>query len=54
MGAFMVQGSKGSKYAVTLFPKENCQCPSTGECYHIIAAKISIGYNTTQEKKQSI
>ena len=50
MGAFMVQGSKGSKYAVTLFPKENCQCP-TGECYHIIAAKMSIGYNTTQEKK---
>ena len=30
-------------HAVTLFPKESCTCPSTTTCYHILAAKYSIG-----------
>ena len=42
MGAFMVDGSRGEKYSVTLFPKEKCQWPSYGECYHILVAKLSI------------
>ena len=29
MGVFMVDGSRGDKYAVTLFPNEKFQCPST-------------------------
>ena len=32
-------------HAVTLFPKETCTCPSTTSCYHILAAKMSIGMN---------
>ena len=43
MGVFVVEGSKRDKYEVTLFPKESCGCPSTGECYHILAAKMSVG-----------
>lgn len=46
MNAFMVRGTSDNKYSVTLFPKEKCQCPSTGTCYHIIAAKKSIGIQT--------
>ena len=41
-GAFIVHGRSG-KYCVTLFPKESCQCPSTNICFHILAAKMSIG-----------
>jgi len=41
-GAFIVNGQKG-KYCVTLFPKETCQCESNSTCYHILAAKMSIG-----------
>jgi hypothetical protein len=62
LGAFLVQGSKGDKYAVSLFPKEKCQCPSTSTCYHIIAAKLSVGmddgyrertYNLSQLRRNS-
>ena len=49
MQTFVVEGSRGDKYAVTLFPKEKCQCPSTGECYHILAAKLSIGINESNK-----
>lgn len=60
--SFVVEGSKGDKYAVTLAPKEECQCPSIGTCYHIIAARMSVGleaksektvYNLTQLRKNS-
>ena len=51
MGAFLVEGSKGDKYAVSLFPKETCQCPSTGECYHILAAKMSVGMPVSNQNK---
>ena len=39
---FTVVSSNGS-YVVTLHPKESCTCPSKKYCYHIIAAKMSIG-----------
>lgn len=48
--SFVVEGSKGDKYAVTLAPKEVCQCPSVGTCYHILAAKMSVGLETKSEK----
>ena len=38
-------GTTGNAHAVRLFPKESCTCPSTNLCYHIIAAKLSIGMN---------
>ena len=41
------------KYAVTLFPKEKCQCPATGNCCHILAAKMSIG-KPMEERKSNI
>ena len=28
---------------VTLFPKATYSCPSNGECYHILAARMCIG-----------
>ena len=46
-----MQGSKGIKYAATLFPKETCLCPSTGECYHILAAKLSVGMPSSTQQK---
>ena len=42
LGAFVVQNSEGKHNVVTLFPKQSCTCPSTNECYHILAAKLSI------------
>ena len=49
-GAFIVHGWKG-KYCVTLFPRETCQCESTSTCYHILAAKISIGLEPVQKNR---
>lgn len=45
MKSFMVQ------YAVTLFPKETCQCPSTNTCYHILAARLLIGIDEKETTK---
>ena len=42
LGAFVVQNSEGKHNVVTLFPKQSCTYPSTNECYHILAAKLSI------------
>ena len=50
MGSFMVEGSGGRKYAVSLFPKAVCQCPSTSTCYHILAAQMSVGLKTDDTK----
>ena len=37
-------------HVVTLFPKETCSCPSTTECYHILAAKMNIGQEEQKER----
>ena len=39
-------------HAVTLFPKETRTCPSTVTCYHIIAARMSVGINDEKNPKQ--
>ena len=39
---FTIMGST-CPHVVTLHPKETCSCPSTTECYHILAAKMAIG-----------
>ena len=52
MKEFMVKGSKETKYAVTLFPKETCNCPATTRCFHIIAVMMAIGMPISNEKKK--
>ena len=47
--AFTVEGTGGNVHAVRLFPTASCTCPATGSsCYHILAAKISIGIEDTK------
>lgn len=43
LGVFTVLSTTGTPRVVRLFPKQSCSCPSSGLCYHIIAAQISIG-----------
>ena len=40
-------------HVVTLFPKESCSCLSTSTCYHILAAKLSIGKTSDNVAKKS-
>ena len=49
LGAFVVQNSEEKHNVVTLFPKQSCTCPSTSECYHILAAKLSIRFPCRHE-----
>ena len=51
MKCFVVKGSRGQKYSVTLFPKETCQCPSTSRCRHILSAMMAIGFEPGEDKK---
>ncbi len=46
MKTFLVEGIKGSKRVVTITPKETCSCPSTGQCYHILAVKTAFNLST--------
>ena len=43
LGVFTVIGTGGNANAVRLYPKESCSCPSTTRCYHILAARMSVG-----------
>lgn len=39
-----MEGTAGNVHAIRLFPKASCTCPaSASSCYHILAAKMSIG-----------
>ena len=49
MNVYLVEGIKQSKRVVTLVPKETCSCPSTSQCYHILAVKTAYNINTTNE-----
>lgn len=46
-----VKGTSGTPRVVTLYPKESCSCPSTSNCYHIIAVKMALGQNNFSEQK---
>ena len=49
---FTILGSGDKPQAVKLFPKPTCTCPSTVQCYHILAAKLSLGMeNFSQDTK---
>ena len=49
LGVFTVMGMGGNADTIRLFPTESCTCPSTSQCYYILATKVSIG----KEDKQS-
>ena len=53
LGVFTVLGTTGNAHAVHLFPKESCTCPASSLCYHIIAAKLSIGMDVVCGGKSS-
>ena len=48
---FTVMGST-CPHVVTLHPKETCSCPSTTQCYHILAAKMGIGSQEDPKPKR--
>ena len=48
---FTVMGST-CPHVVTLHPKESCSCPSTNQCYHILAAKMGIGELQDPKRKR--
>jgi hypothetical protein len=52
LGVFTVVGTGGNAHAVRLFPKESCTCPSTSRCYHILAARMSVGLEATDSHKK--
>ena len=54
MQIFNVEGTQGDVRVVKLHPKETCSCPASGTCYHIMAAKLSLGIKeipTTKENR---
>ena len=53
MSSFVIKGNRDDNYAVTLFPKEHCQCPATTTCHHILAARKSVGM-PIEEKKRTL
>ena len=52
LGVFTVLGTNGNPHAVRLFPSESCTCPSTSQCYHILAIRMSVGLIDPNGKKR--
>lgn len=52
MQEFTIKGTTGKKYAVTLFPKEICQCPSTG--FFLLYCCFSIGLDAETNTKKDL
>ena len=48
---FNVLGTANKPYVVRLYPHEYCSCPSSGQCYHLIAVKMSIGEPLTEKRQ---
>jgi hypothetical protein len=47
--SFTVKSESGNLYSIQLFPKEKCWCGGTVTCCHIIAARIYIGLQSSEE-----
>ena len=47
---FIIKLPKEVARVVKLYPKPNCSCQNFGECYHITAAKISLGMKVEEQK----
>ena len=54
LGTYIVIGSGGKPHVVRIFPSEFCSCPSTSECYHIMAVKMSLGIPHEKRKKVNL
>ena len=52
LAVFTILGTTGKPHAVRLFPTESCTCPSTSRCYHILAARMSIGLEDNSKQKK--
>lgn len=52
LGVFTVVGTTGNPHVVTLFPTEKCTCASTTHCYHILAARLSVGLEDGKSKRK--
>ena len=52
LSVFTVVGTTGNPHVVTLFPTEKCTCASTTHCYHILAARLSIGLEDGKSKRK--
>ena len=53
MHIFNVEGTQSDVRVVKLHPKETCSCPASGTCYHIMAAKLSLGIKEIPTTKES-
>ena len=51
---FTVIGTGGKAHVVKVFPSESCSCPSTAQCYHIMAVKMSLGIPYEERKKVNL
>ena len=49
--AFVVKGNNNKKYCVTLDP-DTCQCPSSTTCYHIMAVKMFLGQDISDDHRE--
>ena len=47
---FTVSAPDGRVHAVRLFPNQNCTCPASTTCCHVLAAKRSIGLECSERK----
>ena len=52
--SFIVKGLRGKECIVKLFPQERCTCNSTRTCYHILAARLSIGVTDSKTNKSKL
>lgn len=47
---FSVGGTDGTVHSCRLFPNESCSCPVSTTCHHILAAKRSIGIESSSRR----
>ena len=52
MHIFNVERTQGAVQVTTLHPKKTCSCPAGGTCYHIMAARLSIGIKEISKSKE--
>ena len=53
LGVFNVQGTS-RVHTVKLFPSESCTCPATGTCYHVFAARLTLGIEEKPSQKRKL
>ena len=51
LGVLVVNGTSEPRCA-KVFPKATCSCPARGGCYHILAARISVGISDEMPRRK--